>query len=410
MKEFTRNHYVAQWHQRRFLAAGETHFHVLDLSPPKLVSPGGVKFSPPAIQRRGTPSCFVEDDLYTMKLGRWTSDAIERSFFGPIDRNGKGAVEFFEEYSIREGVHEAFNDLADYMNAQRFRTPRGLDWLKIKIGTADQNIGLDAMRRLFRLNATMWAEGVWEIVRADPSPTKFLLTDNPVTFYNPKAFPLSAGCRYPDDVGLGHVGTRTLFPLSRDRLLIITHLQFVRDPWLNPLKPRVNARAFQAPRPLDLRAIQTHRELQQDEVIRINLVLKKRATRFVAASNKDWLYPEEQASADHWSKLDDDWFLMPNPYKVPFTTGFSAGWDDGRSWASDEHGRTPGHPDYEDGRLRDREWAQHNKAKLAWARKREGRSLSQVLEFNYIEDEIMREDLAKYHEERQRHRRDKHNN
>src|SRR5680860_865555 len=208
----------------------------------------------------------------------------------------------------------------------------------------------------------------------------------------------------------GHVGTRTLFPLSRDRLLIITHLQFVRDPWLNPLKPRVNARAFQAPRPLDLRAIQTHRELQQDEVIRINLVLKKRATRFVAASNKDWLYPEEQASTDHWSKLDDDWFLMPNPYKVPFTTGFSAGWDDGRSWASDEHGRTPGHPDYEDGRLRDREWAQHNKAKLAWARKREGRSLSQVLEFNYIEDEIMREDLAKYHEERQRHRRDKHNN
>lgn len=345
----------------------------------------------------------MQDDLYTIKLGQWTSDAIERGFFGPIDHDGRGAVDFFIDYSYRDGAHEACQALADYMNAQRFRTPRGLDWLMMKIRTANQNIGLEAMRRLFRLNATMWFEGVWEIVRADKSPTKFLLTDNPVTFYNPKAFPLSPGCRYPDDVGLGHVGTRTLFPLSRDRLLVITHLQLVRDPWLNPLKPRVNARAFQAPRPLDLRAVQTRRELEEDEVTRINVILKKRATRFVAASGKDSLYPEDKTSTDHWSKLDDDWFLLPNPYKVPFTTGFSIGWNDGRSWASDEHGRTPDHPEYEDGKLRDREWAQHNKAKIAWALKREGCSLSRVFEFDDVENKIMQDDQARHHSERKQH-------
>jgi hypothetical protein len=258
------------------------------------------------------------------------------------------------------------------------------------------------MGQFFRLFGTMWTEAVWEIVRAYSSPTKFLLTDTPVTLFNPKAFPLSDGCRYPNDVGLGHVGTRTLFPLSRDRLLIITHLQLVRDPWLNPLKPRVNARAFQAGYPFDLRGIQTHRELTEDEVIRINLILKKRATRFIAASDKDWLYPEAHAFTDHWSKLDDDWFLMPNPYKVPFSTQFIAGgFKDGRpAFIRDEHGHAPGHPDYQDQTLQQREWRQHQKAKRAWALKREGRSLSRVFEFNDVEDKIMREDIAKHHAER----------
>jgi hypothetical protein len=343
----------------------------------------------------------VQDDLYTLKLRQWSTDAVEKTFFGPLDHHGQQAVELFAEYELRDGVHEAFHWLVDYMNAQRFRTPQGLDWLKLKIGSPDQNTPLAAMAQFFRLFATMWGEAVWEIVRADSSPTKFLLTDTPVTLFNPKAFPLSDACRYPNDVGLGHVGTRTLFPLGRDRLLIITHLQLVRDPWLNPLKPRVNARAFQAGYPFDLRNVQTHRELTEDEVIPINLIQKKRATRFIAAAEKDWLYPEEHASTDHWSKLDDDWFLMPNPYKVPFTTQFIAGgFKDGRpAYIRDEHGRAPGHPDYQDQNLQEREWRQHQKAKLAWALKREGRSLSRVVEFNDVEDEIMREDIAKQRSE-----------
>ena len=53
-------------------------------------------------------SAFVKDDLYTVKLGAWTTDAVERGFFGPIDAHGKQAVEFFHDYSLREGAHDAF--------------------------------------------------------------------------------------------------------------------------------------------------------------------------------------------------------------------------------------------------------------------------------------------------------------
>src|SRR5262249_5772090 len=156
----------------------------------------------------------------------------------------------------------------------------------------------------------------WEVVSAATSRTKFLVTDNPVTFYNAKSFPASPQCRHPNDAPLEAVGTRTIFPLSRDKLLIITHLQLVRNPWLNPLRNRVNARSFQTAM-FDLRKVQTGRELNEDEVIRLNFILKMRAHRFVAASEIAWLYPEDHVSINHWTKLDDDWFLFPNLYKVP---------------------------------------------------------------------------------------------
>ena len=239
----------------------------------------------------------------------------------------------------------------------------------------------------------MWTEGVWEIVSARQSPTKFLLTDEPVTFFNGRAFPRSKDCLYPNDVGLGEVGTRTIFPLDLETCLIITHLQLVRDPWCNPRRPRINARSF-APTMGNLLDIQTGRALEEDEVLRINLILKRRATRHIAAVESAWLYPEQQVSTDHWPKLDDDWFLIPNVYKVPFTSDVAVGYKDGSSWAMDEHGRTPQQKDYQDKKLHDREWRRHLQAKRTWAVKREGRSLSRVHEFNEAHDRIMEEDLS----------------
>jgi hypothetical protein len=128
----------------------------------------------------------------------------------------------------------------------------------------DQNLVLMAMRRLFHANTTMWTEGVWEVVRARQSPTKFIITDEPVTFYNPRVFPQSPSIPYPLDAELGEVGTRTIFPLGIDACLIITHTQFVRDPWRNPRRTRTNARSF-AQTLFDLRSIQTGRELKEDE-------------------------------------------------------------------------------------------------------------------------------------------------
>jgi hypothetical protein len=45
--------------------------------------------------------------------------------------------------------------------------------------------------------------------------------------------------------GFEQVGTRTLFPMSIDSCLIITHLQLIRNPRSNPMTPRENARANQ---------------------------------------------------------------------------------------------------------------------------------------------------------------------
>lgn len=124
-----RNHYVPQWYQRRFLAGGRTHFHYLDLAPETLVSPGGKRYERRRLLRWGPKKCLKQDDLYTVKLGRLSTDAVERHFFGPIDAQGETAVAFFVDYELRNGVHDAYQALITYMGAQRFRTPRGLDWL-----------------------------------------------------------------------------------------------------------------------------------------------------------------------------------------------------------------------------------------------------------------------------------------
>ena len=68
------------------------------------------------------------------------------------------------------------------MGAQRFRTPRGLEWLSRQVKLGDKNEALMFMQQVFLLHGTMWAEGIWEFVRARKSPTKFIVTDEPVTF------------------------------------------------------------------------------------------------------------------------------------------------------------------------------------------------------------------------------------
>jgi hypothetical protein len=387
------HHYVPRWYQRRFLKTGQYKYHYLDLHPAAAYS-GGVRHERQALLNWGPDRCFYKEDLYTLKLGAWSSDQIERRFFGEIDSRGRTAVELFGNYDgIREGVPDAFHSLVLYMGAQRFRTPRGLKWLGGRVNLGDKNEALMAMQQLFLLHGTMWAEGVWEIVRARKSPTKFIVTDEPVTFFNTQKFPLAIP--YPGDVKLDRVGTRTIFPLSLDACLIITHLQLVRNPWMDPTLPRANARSFQQ----TLRKLtdtQFGRELEEDEVLRINLILKKRATRYIAAAEKEWLYPERRFSAG-WAKIDHDWFVLPKLYKVGFTGEMIVGFADGTKWAMDEHGRHPGDPGYRDRKLHDVEWQTHQRAKEEWAKKRAGRSVAHVdnsSREDVVGDAIMQDYLA----------------
>jgi len=387
------HHYVPQWYQRRFLQPGQTKFRYLDLHPDTVIK-GKVRYQRRAMLHWGPARCFYKDDLYTLKLRNWTTDQIEKRFFGEIDNRGHKAVELFGNYNgYCEGVGQAFRHLTPYMDAQRFRTPRGLDWIKKKADLRDHGQTLVLMEQIFQLHATMWTEGVWEIARARQSPTKFIVTDEPVTFFNRRIFPGEAA--YPGGFELDQTGTRTLFPLGLDSCLIITHTQLARNPWINPNESRVNARSYGTTMKY-LLDIQFGRELEEDEVLRINFILKKRAIRHIAAAEEEWLFPERCASTTDWSKLDNDWFLFPHLYKVPFTTGMLAGFNNGTRWAQDEYGRRPNNPTYNDEKLRDKERETHRRAQREWAKKRSGRSAAHIDKFEHdgVYDKLMQDYLG----------------
>jgi hypothetical protein len=385
-KQSHAHHYVPQWYQKRFLPDGVTKFKYLDLHP-DTISSNGVEHQRAALLHWGPKRCFYKEDLYTLRFGAQTSDQMERMFFGEIDNRGRGAVEHFANFQGLSGeTPDAFQDLVPYMGAQRFRTPRGLDDLKERseYSTDDRNAVLATLSASFQSYATMWTEGVWEIVRASRGPTKFLLTDDPVTFYCKLVFP--SEWTYPKDVSLKQLGTRTIFPLGLDSCLIITHLEFTRKPTATPTQSRSNARFYDHTLK-HLGSIQFGRELEEGEVIRINHILKRRATRYVAAAKEEWLYPERHVSTTDWTLLDDDWFMLPNLWRISFTTGIMMGGGKAPPFAMDEYGRKPWQHDYQNPRQREEEWAKFDAAKREWAKKRVGRSRSRT-------DERLGRDIA----------------
>ena len=45
----------------------------------------------------------------------------------------------------------------------------------------------------------------------------------------------------------------------------------------------------------------------------INYIIKTRAYRYVAAVEKDWLFPESRIGTKRWDKLGNGYLLMPDP-------------------------------------------------------------------------------------------------
>jgi hypothetical protein len=63
--------------------------------------------------------------------------------------------------------------------------------------------------------------------------------------------------------------------------------------------------------------VQVGRQLDEDEVRRINFIIKSRAYRFVAAAETEWLYPERHLPKRiKWSKLSDGYLLFPDPREL----------------------------------------------------------------------------------------------
>ncbi len=83
--------------------------------------------------------------------------------------------------------------------------------------------------------------------------------------------------------------------------LIITHLELCRNPWCDPLKVRENARIF-GTTVAQMTAVQHSRALEENEVLRVNYILKHRANKFIGSGSKDDLYPREQTWQDRLGK------------------------------------------------------------------------------------------------------------
>lgn len=363
---FQHNHYVPEWYQRRFLADGQSRYHYLDLRPDSVTNCGHT-YNRRALLHWGPKQCFAQDDPYTTKWGGLENRDIEKFFFGPLDTDGKKAVEHFSAFEFTGATDDAWNALVPYMSVQKLRTPKGLAWLKQVLRARDRNETLIELQRLRNIFCTIWAESVWQIADASRSPTKFIISDHPVVVYNRESFPGSKWCVGVNDPDIRCAGTHTYFPLSPEKVLILTNLNWVRDPFQNPLKLRPNPRFFRSGRMFNILDIQHERYLTEEEVLEINYITKKRAFRYIAAAEREWLYPERHLRSTNWRKLGDGYLLMPDPRHIHGGGNIVVGFEGGGSAAWSEYGHRPWEDGYEDKKRKEHEWATMLQFKAEWA-------------------------------------------
>jgi hypothetical protein len=116
-----RNHYVPQWYQNRFVKEEQPQYWCLD----KSKESDNTYYNIPK-------SFFQQKHLYTIELFGQKSDALEKLLFGDIDVRGHKAIDII---TIKDGWntehgHRGWQDFIEFMNAQKLRTPKGLDWIR----------------------------------------------------------------------------------------------------------------------------------------------------------------------------------------------------------------------------------------------------------------------------------------
>lgn len=336
------NHYVPQWYQRGFLESGQSHLHYLDTSPEQKMLPDGRIVPMNDVHRWGPKNCFYEYDLYSTHFGTVVNDEVEKFLFGSIDVRGTKAVRAFAGGDL-SAMHNAFQDFFEYLDAQKLRTPKGLDWIKSRYSSLDQLQLMLEMQGLRFMHCTMWTEGVREIVSAEESDVKFIMSDHPVTIYNAAVPPTSTECAYPNDPSIEWIGTQTVFVLDANTCLILSHLEYAKDPKaVNLTAPRTHAR-YRGQSLARTDAFIRTRKLSRDEVIAINHLLKSRARRYLAATNREWLYPETYFTGA-WQDIAQ--VLLPKDDLWRFGGEIYVGYANGSTHFQDAFGRTSGSHEY----------------------------------------------------------------
>ena len=330
------NHYVAQWYQAGFLEDGRNTLAYLDMAPPQKTLPDGRVIIERSLFDATTARAFRQMDLYSTFFGTSINDEIERRLFGDIDTRGSNAVRAYARTDVEQWMHH-FQTLFEYIDIQKIRTPKGLDWLRAQYPSLTQNELMFEMQGIRMMHCTMWAEGVREIVSAENADIKFIVSDHPVTTYNHAAPPTASICAYPLDPGIALRASQTLFPLNRNFCLILTNLEYARDPSTSPLIKRTFARNYRNSMVRTDTFIRT-RKLTGEEVTRVNIILKARARRFIAAGRKEWLYPEKTVS-EPWHELRAI-LLPPQDELWHFGGEMYAKFDSGHVHYQDEFGRT----------------------------------------------------------------------
>jgi SEC-C motif. len=331
------NHYVPIWYQKNFLSSKKAAFHYLNLYPDKIELPDGKVKSKKQICWPFSPKqCFYQTDLYTTSFLGYLNDEIERYLFGKIDSDGSIAIKALIDMNYRL-FHDYFLKVFEYMDIQKLRTPKGLIWLSQKFSMITHNQLLLEMQNIQRLHYTLWAEAVKEIVLANNSKIKFIVSDHPVTVYNAACPPDSTECKYPNDPRIEMQGTQTIFPLDSNRCLILTNLDYAKNPNLQNLKEfRPNPNPFRDTL-IRYDNIINERELSEEDVTHINWIIKSRASQFLAAEEKEWLFPEKRVLSD-WAECGK--VLMPPSDKLyKFGGEIYVGYKDGSSAYFDQYGR-----------------------------------------------------------------------
>lgn len=261
---------------------------------------------------------------------------------GTIDTVGAKAVSAISDGNPR-ALHDALQPFFEYLDTQKLRTPKGLDWIKSKYPDLTQAELMVEMQGLRQMHCTMWAEGVREIVSAEDSDVKFIVTDHPVTTYNAAFPPESPACAYPGDPPIELIGSQTVFVLDENHCLILTNLEYAKNPsGVELTTPRTNAR-YRGQGLIRTDAYIRSRKFSRDEVVAINYLLKRRAHKFIAAGNKDWLYPDLHFAGD-WNAIGK--ILLPKDDLWRFGGEIYVGYKDGSVYYQDEFGRTSGAHEY----------------------------------------------------------------
>jgi hypothetical protein len=327
------NHYVPEWYQKRFCPIGTFNFF-LDLCSTHRRPDGSPVCVAP--RRRSPKSSFWEQDLYVTRFGKYINDQIETVLFKGIDDSGANAIRAVVGGDPVQ-MHQHLEAFFSYLGAQKLRTPKGLDWIRSRYPALSQVELMVELQHLIYINCTLWAEAVREVVSAEDSNVKFLVTDHPVTTFN-VAWPWESASRAVlNDAPVVLNGTQTIFALGANHCLILTHLPYAEAPCEVSLTARrENTRHF-APTLIRTDALIRSRRLRSDEVIVINHLLKARARRYIAAAESDWLYPERLTVTP--GRIAD--VLLP-PKKGLWHFGGETyiGYKDGRVDYRDAFGRT----------------------------------------------------------------------